>query len=349
MNKRHIKFPSIDQFPTIVTNINRHFNFVGLDENGDPIYDKTLQKPKLKFKGRVKLHGTNAGVCYNNIGGFWAQSRENIITVEKDNAGFAFFANSKKDMLTALIAKVSIEHNIDLNTNTISIYGEWCGGNIQSTVGLTNLEKSFFIFGVKISPFDETQAAYWVDHSNLRFNEDRIYNIDDYQTFEIEIDFNIPQLAQNLLNELALQVEAECPVAKAFGFPNTIGEGLVWSTDVNGVFYRFKVKGDKHAGKSKVKTLKVVDDAKIMKCLELADKVTPIWRLSQMLDQTFDFMNGGLMSRAKLGEYIKAVMTDIIKEDTLLLTEYELEPKDIGKYVSETAKNYFFEQETERM
>lgn len=55
--KRLIKFPSIDQFSTVATNINRHFNFVGLDENGDAIYDKTLQKPKLKFKGRVKLHG----------------------------------------------------------------------------------------------------------------------------------------------------------------------------------------------------------------------------------------------------------------------------------------------------
>jgi hypothetical protein len=344
-----IKFPSIDQFATVATNINRHFNFVGLDENGDAIYDKTLQKPKLKFKGRVKLHGTNAGVCYNNIGGFWAQSRENIITVEKDNAGFAFFANSKKDMLTALIAKVSIEHNIDLNTNTISIYGEWCGGNIQSTVGLTNLEKSFFIFGVKISPFDETQAAYWVDHSNLRFNEDRIYNIDDYQTFEIEIDFNIPQLAQNLLNELALAVEAECPVCKAFGHENTIGEGIVWSCELNGIVYRFKVKGDKHAGKSKVKTLKVVDNDKIMKCLDIADQVTPTWRLAQMLEQTFDFMNGGLMDRTKLGVFIKAVTTDILKEESLVLEEAGLEPKDIGKYVSDISKKYFFEQETERM
>ncbi len=78
--KRMIKFPSIDQFPTVVTNINRHFNYVGLDENGDAIYDKTLPKPKLKFKGRVKLHGTNAAVCYNEPGGTWAQSRENIIT-----------------------------------------------------------------------------------------------------------------------------------------------------------------------------------------------------------------------------------------------------------------------------
>jgi hypothetical protein len=27
-----IKFPSIDQFRTVVSNINRHYNFVGLDE-----------------------------------------------------------------------------------------------------------------------------------------------------------------------------------------------------------------------------------------------------------------------------------------------------------------------------
>lgn len=130
---------------------------------------------------------------------------------------------------------------------------------------------------------------------------------------------------------------------------NVIGEGLVWSTELNGVIHRMKVKGNLHAGKSKVKTLKVVDDVKIMKCLELADKVTPIWRLSQMLEQTFDFMNGGLMKREKLGEYIKAVITDILKEETLLLTEYELEPKDIGKYVSEISRKYFFEQETDRM
>lgn len=216
MNKRHIKFPSIDQFPTIVTNINRHFNFVGLDENGDAIYDKTLQKPKLKFKGRVKLHGTNGSVCHNEPSGMWTQSRERIITTESDNAGFAFFTQTKEEILTNLFEQVREKNNVDLNSNTISIYGEWCGSNIQSTVGLTNLEKSFFIFGVKISPFDENEVAYWVDHSYLRSPENKIYNIDDYETFEIEIDFNVPQLSQNKLNELALQVEAECPVAKAF-------------------------------------------------------------------------------------------------------------------------------------
>ena len=96
-----VKFPSIEQFRTVVTNINRHYNFVGLDENGEAIYDHTLPKPVLTFKGTVKLHGTNAGVSFKygysqEESEFWAQSRENIITPEKDNAGFAFFVESKK-------------------------------------------------------------------------------------------------------------------------------------------------------------------------------------------------------------------------------------------------------------
>jgi uncharacterized protein YozE (UPF0346 family) len=48
--KKMIKFPSIEQFRTVVTNVNRHFNYIGLDENGDAIYDVTLPKPKLTLK-----------------------------------------------------------------------------------------------------------------------------------------------------------------------------------------------------------------------------------------------------------------------------------------------------------
>ncbi len=77
--KKMIKFPSIEQFRTVVSNVNRHFNFVGLDENGEAIYDPTLPKPTITFKGTVKIHGTNAAVS-GNFGGIWAQSRENIIT-----------------------------------------------------------------------------------------------------------------------------------------------------------------------------------------------------------------------------------------------------------------------------
>ena len=89
--KKHISMPSIEQFRNIVTNINRQFNFIGLDVNGEAIYDTTLPKPVLRFVGTIKLHGSNASCCFNDIDGLWAQSREDIITPEKDNAGFAFF------------------------------------------------------------------------------------------------------------------------------------------------------------------------------------------------------------------------------------------------------------------
>lgn len=350
--KKMIKFPSIEQFRTVVTNVNRHFNFVGLDENGDAIYDHSKPKPKLTFKGTVKLHGTNGAVSYNAISNMWAQSRENIITPENDNAGFAFFVESNRLKFLELMALIALRNQIDTNLNTITIYGEWCGSSIQKNVAITNLPKSFFIFGIKVSPIVDTNdeeavkanPAYWIDYSGYRSPDNKIYNIDDFKTFELEIDFNLAQLSQNQLVELALEVENECPVAKVFGFSG-IGEGIVWSCELNGVIHRFKVKGDKHAGKSKVKTLSTVDDEKIRKVMEIADQVTPTWRLDQALTQACNLQNGGSLDRAKLGEYIKLVISDVIKEESDILAENGLEPKDIAKYVSEISRKYFFDQE----
>lgn len=55
--KKLIKMPSIERFNNVVNNISRQHNFVGLDENGDAIYDHSKPKPVIKFKGTVKLHG----------------------------------------------------------------------------------------------------------------------------------------------------------------------------------------------------------------------------------------------------------------------------------------------------
>ena len=219
-----IKFPSIEQFRTVVATVLRQFNYVGLDENGDAIYDTTKAKPTLTFKGTVKLHGTNAAVSYNTTGGLWAQSRENIITVEKDNAGFAFFVESNKDVFNKVFREIQEQTNVSYEHNTVTVYGEWCGGNIQKGVGITNLPKSLFIFGVKVSPIVANEEelkdkpAYWVDYDYLESPENNIFNIDHFPTYSIDIDFNMPQLVQNQLSELTIAVEDECPVAKAFGF-----------------------------------------------------------------------------------------------------------------------------------
>ena len=346
-----ISYPSTPQFRVVVSNVNRQYNFVGLDENGDAIYDPLLPKPVLTFKGTVKLHGTSSGVLFNDISGLWVQSRSNIITPQSDNAGFAFFVESRKESFIKLINQVKERYNIDTNKNTICIYSEWAGSNIQKGVGITNIEKSCFIYGLKISPIVATEdelkdsPAYWVDYSNLSDNENKVYNILDFKTYEVDVDFNRPELSQNKIIELTLEVEEECPVSKQFGFPNTIGEGIVFThLDKNGVRMFFKSKGEKHSN-SKVKVLKQVDNEKINKIIDVAQKVCPSWRLDQMLNETFDLINGGDLDRSKLGEYIKAVINDIIKEEIDIISEAGLEIKDIGKYVSEIAKSFYFEKE----
>lgn len=342
--KKMVKYPSIEQFRSVVATVLRQYNFAGLDENGDAIYDTTKPKPTLTFKGTVKLHGTNAGVSYNTNGGLWAQSRENIITVEKDNAGFAFFVESNKDVFNKLFREIQEQTNVSYEHNTVTVYGEWAGGNIQKGVGITNLPKSFFIFGVKVSPIvaDEeelkTNPAYWVDYSYLRAPEVNIFNIDDYPTWTIDIDFNMPQLVQNKLSELTIAVEDECPVAKAFGFSG-IGEGLVWSTSLNGNVHRFKVKGERHSS-SKVKTLAAVDVEKLENIQSFVEYAVTESRFKQALENVFP--NDEPIQNQKLGDVIRWVVNDVVKEEMDTMVENKIEPKDVNKYLSSKVRDMFF-------
>jgi hypothetical protein len=342
--KKMIKFPSIEQFRTVVANINRHYNFKGLDENGEAIYDHSLPKPTLEFKGTVKLHGTNAAVSYNTKGDLWYQSRENIITPEKDNAGFAFFAESNRDVFLGLMLEIAENEDINRNDNTITIYGEWCGGNIQKGVGITNLPKSFFIFGVKITPHTETEEelkanpAYWVDYVYLESPDNKIYNINNFTTYSIDVDFNMPQLVQNQLSEMTIDVEEECPVAKAFGYSG-IGEGIVWSTEVNGIVHRFKVKGEKHSS-SKVKVLAAVDTEKLSSIQKFVDYAVTESRFNQSLENTFP--NNEPIDIKKMGDVIRWVVNDIVKEEMDTMIDNQIEPKDVNKYISVKVREMFF-------
>ena len=138
--KRHIAFPSIIQYRAALSNIQKY-------------YRKHPEAPRnITFIGTVKMHGTNAGLCYNEKDGLWCQSRANIIDLTYDNAGFAFHIHKFKGVLDTIFRDCSEHFRIDTNTNTLVLYGEWCGGNIQKGVALCDLPKMFVIFGLKCSP-----------------------------------------------------------------------------------------------------------------------------------------------------------------------------------------------------
>lgn len=346
---KHSKFSSIGQFRNVIHDINHAATYVGKDAEGNPIYDELKEKPVLKFTGTIKLHGSNAGVVQvspsNEI---YFQSRERIITPTSDNAGFAFFAENNRNHWERMFEQLRNDYNVPENVS-IGIFGEWAGKSINNNVAINNIEKSFFIFAIKIIDFSNEEANFFLSKDIVRnFNSttNKIYNIYDYPTFEIEIDFNNPLLKQNELIELTTKVADECPVAKEFGHSG-IGEGIVFTTYWNDVQYVFKSKDKRHSKSSKVHTLKVVDENKLSKVQDVAVKVTPIWRLEQMLTDSCDLNNGGKVDRKNLGNYIKAVISDVLKEESDLLFENNLEIKDVQSKIGDIARNYFFQMEKE--
>ena len=353
-----IKFPSIDQFRTVVKNVQDHASYVGKDEDGNPIFDYLKPKPTLRFYGTVKLHGTNAALCYNAIDGFWVQSRENIITPEKDNMGCAFFCEQNKLAWMKIITELSQEYDIDLSKSTISIYFEWVGKGIQKGVGISEIEKSAFIFyRFKVSPIEpdrasEDERAIWLPTCteggqrifNVSESSARIYNVCNFKTYSIEIDFNDPARSQNILNDLTLEVEEECPISKAFGISG-IGEGIVWEAIWNNCKYTFKVKGEKHSN-SKVKTLKVVDTEKLDKIDKCVEEICHTWRFEQALREVFGPDYEQAIDRKRMSEYLKWISLDTLKEESDIIVSYGFEPKDVMGKVQGKAKEYFYQVES---
>lgn len=327
--------PSIEQFRNVIKNVKHMVTFTGFDANGDPIHDRSIKAPILKAIGTIKLHGTNAAVCYNDVSGMWFQSKENIITPQNDNAGFAFFGTQNNDTFLSIIKSL----NIDTNKNTVTVYGEWAGKGIQKGVGISEIEKSFFIIGIKVTPFNEEESAFWLEDYKLVLSDNRIFDIRGFKTFEIEIDFENALFSQNKMVDWVMEVENECPVAKEFGISG-IGEGIVFSIKFKDSILRWKMKGDKHAGKSKVKVAKKVDDVRLQLIIDIVNQVTPEWRLAQMYDQTFDTLNGGKGSIEKMGDYIRSVINDIIKEDSDIISDAGLIPKDVNANISKIAREW---------
>lgn len=364
--KRFISFGSIGKFGDVIKDVKHKASYKGYDEEKkEVIYDRFAVMPTLKVVASEKIHGTNAAVCYSNPDGFWVQSRKNIINSEKDNAGCAFVAEQNQESWMEIIKNLAEQHDIDLDNNIISVFFEWAGGNIQKNSACSGMDKLAIIFQhFKVSPLEpqtgddgKELSAYWLETKvedalcegeiGIGFVDrpfSNIYNIMNFTTWEFDVDFSAPMLSQNKFIDLVLKtVEPDSPLAKQMGISGNIGEGVVCTLSYKGDVHKFKVKGEKHSA-SKVKTLKPVDNEKEQAKIDVAKKVTPAWRLEQMYNELFDVINGGKGDIRKMGDFLKAVNKDILKEDTDVIAEASLIPKDIFGHVNNISKNWFKEQ-----
>lgn len=344
----HLKFPSIDQFRNVVKSVRERAAYHNV-----PI-------PALRFTGAVKLHGTNAGVVLDVASGqVQAQSRELVITPEQDNAGFAKFVTEQHEKFWLLFESVKLNAHVtgkyELNGQAplqIGIYGEWCGKGIMKGTAISEVPKRFVIFKVRLHYGDDVDR--WLSREEVTkvFGNsfpyepsDVFFNIYSFKTWEMTIDFITPELAQAKLGELTLEVEERCPVGEAFGVTG-IGEGIVWSCEDAFDKFRvwdliFKVKGEKHSV-SKVKTLAPVDVEKAANVREFAERVVTENRLEQMLDMML--VAGGKLELTSMGDFLKRVGNDVLKEESDTIEASGLEKRDVMPAVNMLAKSWFIKK-----
>lgn len=335
------KFPSIEAYRHLVQKVRLSAQYAGRDENDDPIYDESKPLPTLSFTGTVKMHGSNGGIKIDmNSGEFIVQSRNNILTPGNDNAGFAKFVYEGVD-IPALLATVPVDGDI------VTIYGEWCGQGIQKGTALNQIDKMFVVFAAKV---DDT----WLTEDQLKQiaqPEARVFNV--FEVGEIyygTIDFENPQASIEFLEKMTNGVEKQCPVGANFGAEG-IGEGIVWTCTTPGwesSKYWFKVKGEKHKVSNK-KSNKVVevDPVKMANVNEFLDNCVTEARLEQGVEELKS--QNLSVERKNVGRFIQWVLADVLKEEGDTLEVSGLTKKDIGKDLSQRAREWFFALEDKQV
>lgn len=351
------KYFSTGQYKNIIKKVHDRCNYHAI-----PI-------PELTFKGTVKLHGTNASI-YNVLStdNIVIQSKNNEITVEADNNGFARFVENNKEKFNEILTTVKKDYPEEINENTVVIYGEWVGGNIQpgENLGVKKLPKMFVVFAMKFinngenvdeNLDDNTQleskVERWLSEQEINsifkkvsnLEDHKIYNIYDFPTFEVKIDMANPKLTQNILIDITNSVEKECPVAKQLGAIG-VGEGVVWkcispSTKLNTSDLVFKVKGKEHSV-SNVTTIAEVDTVKVNSINEFVNIVLTENRLNQGVDYLKE-QNLPLLVNS-MGTFLKWVVNDCLKEEADILAESELEKKEVTPNISHKAKQWFLKK-----
>ncbi len=324
-------FHSIESFTHLVRRSRSQAAYIGV-----PV--ETLAP--LVFRGTVKLHGTNGGVCITPNNEVFAQSKTSRLTLTADNARFCAFVEGVPakvwiDMADQLCAL----HN-RARTEDVTIYGEWAGTGIQKGAAVCTCPKHFAIFRAAIGDVMVDK----VECIGLNLEEHSIYNINQVPALELVVDFSNLQAASDYLNKVTDECEAECPWAKnIFGISGT-GEGYVWEVvgrpDETGL--NFKTKGDKHkVHNSPTKNVAPVDPELVNSIKECVAIVLTNNRMEQMVnDNKLEFVP------ENIGPFLKALSHDILKEETLVLEANNLTWKDIGKLTMSLARQWFTDRIT---
>lgn len=354
--KRHIHFGSTPNFDNLhqqvlaMTDKKGRLKFANYDPSlGAPPTDaqkELLQSykpvlPIITFTGSEKLHGENMAVCYSHEE-LWVQGRNHIRTIADDQNGMAQFVEATKDYWLEIFNTLIQKHSVDTTTHTIVIDCEWAGANIQKgNAACSGTAKAAYIFDYFRIVDNATEHTEYIPSQDIPVNPNvGIYLLSSFGTYSLQLDFNQPELCATQLTQLALQIEEQSPIAKYFCKPDNVGEGVYLYGIHQGELLRVKAKGKKHGGNPKTNTKVTLSEDDKSALTELADRLTPVWRITQGITET------GANTRGHLGALMKWVVEDIIKEESPTLVASGIELKQLQRYIATQVKAYYFDSLT---
>lgn len=294
--------------------------------------------PVLTYRAKVKLHGTNAGVQVRGDGTVIAQGRNQTLTPEADNMGFAAWVLDNEPAFAALATPE--QH--------WTLFGEWCGPGVQRGVAINQVDrKVWVVFAAQLGDHHEEAARVVIEPDALAELVPEHPDVFVLPWFgePIEVSFADPAAAAERLNAMVEKVERNDPWVKAtFGVDGT-GEGLVLypmlDTDARDAIAPrlFKAKGEKHRVR-KAKRAVEVDPEVVASVDAFVETFVTEARLEQGLAEA---CSDGISMKA-LGAFLKWVGQDVRSESADALAEAGLEWKQVGKAVTSRAKGWFVQK-----
>lgn len=292
----------------------------------------------LVYRAKIKLHGTNAGVQITTNGEVAAQKRNSIITSKSDNAGFAAWVENNINYFSAL-----------KTTENITIFGEWCGQNVQKGVAISQIDKKIFaVFAIQIGDNVNTIKKLEVRPeyiAQILPQHPDIYVLPFYGD-PITLNFGNKEqlkLAADKINQMVETVEKSDPWVKGtFGIEG-IGEGLVMYPDTDKVVekanyadYMFKAKGFKH---QVVKTKKAVsiNPEKVENIEQFVQLFVTEARLQQAVTEGCN----GQYDMKRIGDFLKWFSLDVQKESVAELEVADLTWKEVNKHLTNNAREWY--------
>lgn len=318
-----LSFPSIESFHNIV-------KYVGA-------YPHAAGNGKVKYRGKIKLHGTNAAVrvCNRSVA---AQSRSQIVTVGNDNEGFAAWVGVGV-LFWAECGEKGSEY---------TIFGEWCGKGIQKGTAINKIDRKIFaIFAVTIGDTAESSVMLTDPKEITRLLGDNIPDdvyVLPWEGEEFTVDFfdrDALLKTADSLNAIVATIEPSDPwVKKTFGFDG-VAEGIVYVPGAGEAVPRktysdfaFKAKGEKHKTTKTRESVQI--DPEVAKSI---GEFVSMFANEARFEQGLTTIGGADIKN--IGQFLKWIGQDILKESADELEASNLEWSNVEKGCQTTARNWF--------